>query len=190
MKVAEKYDLKIISIKDLVAYRMLHERLVEMDNEIEITTNSGKLKVYAFKQVNTGDLHFAIVFGSIHPDEDVLVKVFSHTMITEAFRFMFEKNTTPLEKVVQRFKSENSGIMLFMRQREKDTLILDKIKKMEDNQMTTYDKDMEDRDFGIGAQILTELGVKNVKLISSNPVKKIALKGYGLEIKEIVGIEK
>ncbi|MGE5354934.1 MAG: 3,4-dihydroxy-2-butanone-4-phosphate synthase [Deltaproteobacteria bacterium] len=188
INVAKKYDLKIISIKDLVAYRMQNERLIELDNQIDVKTQSGKLKVYAFRQINTGDLHFAIVFGNIYPEEDVLVKVYSHTMITEAFRFLFEMNPTPVEKIVNRFREENAGILLFMRQREKDSLILEKIKKMESTELSSEDKDMENRDFGIGAQILTELGVRSVKLISSNPVKKIALKGYGLEIKEIVTV--
>ena len=189
INVAKKYELKIISIKDLVAYRMKNERLIEIENRIEVNTKTGTMIVYSFRQINTNDLHFAIVFGNIFPEEDVLVKVYSHTLITEAFRFIFDQNNTPLEKVVNKFKEENSGILLFMRQREKDSLILEKIKKMGSEIPSNDEKEMENRDFGIGAQILIELGVKNVKLISSNPVKKIALKGYGLEIKEIVSVE-
>ena len=189
VNVAKKYELKIISIKDLVAYRMKNERLIELENKIEVNTKTGKRIVYSFRQLLTGDLHFAIVFGDIYPEDDVLVKVYSHTLITEAFRFMFDHNNTPIEKVVNKFREENSGILLFMRQREKDNLILEKIKRMESDLPHSDDKDMENRDFGIGAQILIELGVKNVRLISSNPVRKIALKGYGLEIKEIVSLD-
>ena len=95
-------------------------------------------------------------------------------------------NDGPLQKVIEKFIEEGKGVAIFMRQREKDPLELDKIKELESYSSAADDKDTETRDFGVGAQILRELGVRNVKLISANPVKKIALKGYGLDITEVV----
>lgn len=188
VEVAKKYELKIISIKDLVAYRMMNERLIELDSKIEVSTKYGNMQAYSYKQINTGDIHFALVYGSIISEEDIPVKVYSHSMITEAFRYMFDLNDSPMDKVIEKFKEEGKGVALFMRQREKDEFELEKIKKLESYQSSVDDKDNETRDFGVGAQILLDIGVKNVKLISSNPVRKIALKGYGLEIKELINL--
>ena len=189
VQIAEKFDLKIISIKDLVAYRMLNERLIEMKEQIDVNTQFGKVRAYSFLQLNTNDLHFAIVFGEIASEEDVVVKVYSHNLLLESFRSLLSTNNVPVNKVIEKITEYGSGVVLFMRQKEKDSTILDKIKQMEMTSQDFVENDKENRDFGVGAQILTELGVKNVKLISSNPVRKIALSGYGLEIKEFIHID-
>jgi 3,4-dihydroxy 2-butanone 4-phosphate synthase/GTP cyclohydrolase II len=186
IEVAKKYNLKIISIKDLVSYRLKNEKLIENEGSYVINTKYGLVTAYSFRQLNTDDLHFAMVVGDIYPEDDVLVKVYAHSLITEAFRMMFDVNDGPLQKVLDRFVEEGKGVAIFMRQREKDLLELDKIKKLESYSSAADDKDTETRDFGVGAQILRELGVKKVKLISANPVRKIALKGYGLEITEVI----
>lgn len=189
VEIAEKYNLKIISIKDLISFRLKNERLIEAVESVDIDSYFGNFKVFSFRQKTTGDIHFALVHGDILPNEDVMVKVYSHNLMLEAFRTLLNPSNISVNKVIDKIKENGSGVVIFMHQRDKDHFMLEKLKKMEQSGKDFVENDSENRDFGVGAQILLELGVKNVKLISSNPVRKIALKGYGLDIKEIVALD-
>jgi 3,4-dihydroxy 2-butanone 4-phosphate synthase/GTP cyclohydrolase II len=189
VEIGHKLGIKIISIKDLVAYRMSKERLVLLEFETELETSFGKFSVRAFRQITTGDIHLAFVMGKVFNDQPTLVRVHSSTETGDVLGILFEGYAEQLSKSLQLIAQNQSGILLFMRHGEKTESILEKLKTLDNNPNNNPKISDEQRDFGTGAQILRELGVSKIRLISNHKKKRVGLIGYGLEIIENILIE-
>lgn len=180
---ADRLELKLISIKDLVEYRMRTERIISKEVETDINSDLyGKFKVAAYRQNTTDDVHLAIYKGDITPGKPTAVRVHSNTETGDVIGLLFDGYAGKLDKAMKILSKEEAGVFLYMRHGEKGDQIIQKLKAIDadpDNDPVTS---REQRDFGIGAQILRDLNVGQIKLISSNDKKRIGLIGYGLEI--------
>jgi 3,4-dihydroxy 2-butanone 4-phosphate synthase/GTP cyclohydrolase II len=185
-EIAERFDLKIISIRDLVAYRMKNERLIEKVLQLQLPEDRGGFTMHVYKQLTNGDLHFALTKGSWARREPVLVRVHSSTETGDFLGTMFEDFGLTIKKAVRKIMTEEKGVLLYMRHSEKSADILDKIRVMAGEEPKGESGRKEQRDFGIGAQILRDLNVEKIRLLSKTPRKRVALPGYGLEIIESV----
>ena len=192
-RIADKFDLRIISIKDLVAYRMRTERIIKREMSVNLETRFGPFEVVAFTQLTTGDTHLAIKCGSWAPDEPVLVRVHSSTETADAIGTLFSDYGGKLLKVLRIISENGSGVLLYMRHNEKDNnTILARLKALELKQQgkdippVDNKGEMEQRDYGVGAQILRDLGISKLRLLTNNPRRRIGILGYGLEIVENV----
>ncbi|HMR89594.1 MAG TPA: 3,4-dihydroxy-2-butanone-4-phosphate synthase [Saprospiraceae bacterium] len=188
IEIGQSLGIKIITIKDLVAYRMQTERLVTKEMETEIQTPYGKFSVKAFRQLTTGDIHLAFSIGQFHTDEPTLVRVHSSTETGDILGILFDGYADQLTKSLQLIAKEGKGILLFMRHGEKTDSILDKLRSLDVNPYNNPATSDEQRDFGTGAQILREMGISKIKLISNHEKKRVGLIGYGLEIVENIHI--
>lgn len=194
VEIAEKFKLKIISIKDLVAYRMRTERIVRRELSVHLNTKYGPFEVIAYTQVTTGDTHLALRRGAWKPDEPVLVRVHSSTETGDAIGTIFNDYGGKLLRILEIIAHEGKGVLLYMRhsEKEKDNTILARLKALEDKQQGIEPKpvdnsaEMEQRDYGVGAQILRDLGVTKMRLLTNNPKRRIGIVGYGLEVVENV----
>ncbi len=192
LEIAARFDLKIISIKDLVAYRMRHERIIKREDSAIVHTRHGDFEVIAFRQITSGDIHIAFKKGQWLPDEPVLVRVHSASATGDILGTLVEDYGSQLNKVMEVIAEEGRGIIICMRHTEKSDAILHRIQQYKLHHETGHPaiferkQEMEQRDFGVGAQILRELGVTKLRLISNNPRKRIGLIGYGLEIVESI----
>jgi len=184
IEVAKKHDLKIISIKDLVAYRMLTERLITRELNVIKNTKHGEFEIIAYRDHTTQDVHLAIKKGHWHTDEPVLVRVHSSSETGDIVGYLFEDYGTQLEKAMEMIAHEGKGIVLYMHQSGNRDLILNYLRSL--GQETERASDMSQRDFGIGAQILRDLGVTKIRSITNHPRRRVGLIGYGLEIVENV----
>ena len=182
IRIAQRHDLKVISIKDLVSYRMRHERIVQEVFTTEMETRYGTLGIKLFSQITTGDMHLAVIKGDVHTDEPVLVRVHSSTLAGDLLGNLLENNGEVMQQAMIRIAEEGQGIFLFMRHGDGETLIQQIKNRVNQNLPDASPQ----RDFGIGAQILRELGVSKIKLLSRHPRKRIGLEGYGLEIVDLV----
>jgi 3,4-dihydroxy 2-butanone 4-phosphate synthase/GTP cyclohydrolase II len=197
VKVAAEHDLKIISIKDLVAYRMDNERLVQREEEVHMPTQYGNFELIAFRQITTGEIHLALKKGDWTKDEPVLVRVHSSCETGDILGSMRCDCGDQLHRAMQMVEAEGKGVVLYMRQEGRGIGLLNKLKtyKLQEEGLDTVEANhklgfrMDERDYGIGAQILRDLGISKIRLISNNPKKRIGLIGYGLEIVDNVGIE-
>lgn len=180
---ADKLDLKLISIKDLVEYRMRTERIITKEVETDIDSELyGKFKVAAYKQNTTDDVHLAIYKGNITPDKPTAVRVHSNTETGDVIGLLFDGYAEKLDKAMKILSKEEAGVFLYMRHGEKGDQIIQKLKAIDEDPNNDPVTSSEQRDFGIGAQILRDLNVGKISLISSNDKKRIGLIGYGLEI--------
>jgi len=192
LEIAARFDLKIISIKDLVAYRMRHERIIKREDSATVITRHGDFEVIAFRQITSGDIHIAFKKGHWLPDEPVLVRVHSASATGDILGTLVEDYGSHLNKVMEMIAEEGRGIVICMRHSEKSEAILSRIQQYklqyETGNPAIFERkqEIEQRDFGVGAQILRELGVTKLRLISNNPRKRIGLIGYGLEIVESI----
>ena len=188
IKLAERLDLKVISIKDLVAYRMRTERIVKRELSLNITTKYGELEVFAYTQLTTGDTHIAIKKGDWKLGDPVLTRVHSSTDVKDVLGNIFDGYGAKIDKALERLNQEEQGLLLYMRHAEKEKSILDELKALSQNpkeaKMTSLEK--EQRDFGVGAQILRDLSISKIRLLTNNPKRQIGILGYGLEIVEMV----
>lgn len=184
IKVAQKHDLKIISIKDLVAYRMLKERLVTQELTVKKMTKFGEFDIIAYRDQTTNDIHLALKLGTWHMDEPVPVRVHSTSETGDIVGYMLEDYGTQLEKALEFIAEEGKGVLLCMRHSEKNDIVLNYLRSMEQENEAEVHADMSQRDFGIGAQILRDLGVGKIRLITNHPRRRVGLVGYGLEIVE------
>ena len=189
LDISKNLDVKIISIKDLVAYRMRTERLVVKEMETEMETVYGKFSVKAFRQLTTNDIHLAFSIGNINDGSPCLVKVHSNTETGDILGILFDGCAERLSKSLQMIAQAQKGILLFMRHGEKTESILDKLKSLDNNPANNPPASDEQRDFGTGAQILRELGLSKIKLITHQTKKRIGLIGYGLEIVENIPLD-
>ncbi len=184
MDIAKEHDLKLISIKDLVAYRMKTERLVEKEMTTTLKTKYGKFNVTAYRQINTDDVHVAISMGNINSEDPILTKVHSNTETGDILGILFDGYAEKLHSALYKISEEGKGVLLYIRHGEKGNEIIEKLKELDTNPDNNPSASTEQRDFGVGAQILRDLGVQKIKLMTSNPRKRVGLIGYGLEIVE------
>jgi len=184
MDIAEEHDLKLISIKDLVAYRMKTERLVEKEMTTTLQTKYGEFNVAAYRQINTDDVNVAISMGNINSEDPILTKVHSNTETGDILGILFDGYADKLHSALYKISEEGKGILLYIRHGEKGNEIIEKLKELDTNPDNNPSASTEQRDFGVGAQILRDLGVQKIKLMTSNPRKRVGLIGYGLEIVE------
>lgn len=188
VEIAEHFDLKLIAIKDLVAYRMRNERLIKREVTAALETPYGDFEVTAFRQITTGDIHLAFKKGSWAPDEPVLVRVHSSTETGEVLGSVFGDYGLQLRNAIQLISKEEKGLLLYMRHGEKADAILYYLmefqRKRENGEEVEIEKrpEMTQRDFGVGAQILRDMGISKMRLISNSSRRRIGLIGYGLEI--------
>jgi 3,4-dihydroxy 2-butanone 4-phosphate synthase / GTP cyclohydrolase II len=195
--IATKFDLKIISIKDLIAYRLKHETLIKEEVRVNMPTKYGNFELCAFTQINTGEVHLAIKKGDWQKDEPVLVRVHSSCVTGDILGSLRCDCGDQLHSSLQIIEAEGKGVVLYMNQEGRGIGLLNKLKayKLQEQGRDTVEANLElgfgsdQRDYGVGAQILRALGVSKMKLMSNNPRKRAGLLGYGLEIVDTVSIE-
>ena len=196
LKVAEKFDLKIISIKDLIEYRLQHDSLVNEEVTVDMPTQWGHFKLHAFTASN-GQLHLALVKGNWEENEPVMVRVHSCCLTGDVFGSMRCDCGGQLHDAMKMIENEKRGVVLYMNQEGRGIGLLNKLKayKLQEEGKDTVEANIElgfksdQRDYGVGAQILRKLGVTRIKLITNNPKKRAGLGGYGLQIVENIPIE-
>lgn len=197
MEIAKKFDLKIISIKDLIAYRLRTECLIEEIVRVDMPTKFGNFELIAFQQKNTGEKHLALKKGNWEKDESVLVRVHSSCFTGDILHSLRCDCGEQLQKAMQMVENEGKGLVLYMNQEGRGIGLLNKLKayKLQEEGRDTVEANLalgfknDQRDYGVGAQILRHLGISKIKLMSNNPIKRAGLLGYGLEIVENVPIE-
>jgi 3,4-dihydroxy 2-butanone 4-phosphate synthase / GTP cyclohydrolase II len=197
VKVAERFNLKLVSIKDLIEYRIKKESLINREVEVNMPTEYGDFKLVAYQQTNTHETHMALVKGVWDKDEPVLVRVHSSCLTGDVFGSCRCDCGPQLHHAMQMVEREGKGVVLYMKQEGRGIGLLNKLKayKLQEEGFDTVEAniklgfDMDERDYGVGAQILRDLGITKIKLITNNPKKRVGLMGYGLEIVDNVPIE-
>ncbi len=196
-KVADRFGLKLVSIKDLIAFRMDAEKQIKRHVDVNMPTAYGDFKLAAFEQINTGEVHMALIKGTWKKNESVLVRVHSSCVTGDIFGSCRCDCGSQLHSAMQMVEENGSGVVLYMKQEGRGIGLLNKLKayKLQEEGLDTVEAnlqlgfDMDNRDYGIGAQILHDLGICKIRLITNNPKKRVGLMGYGLEIVENVAIE-
>ncbi len=196
-KVAKRFGLKLISIEDLVAYRMRTERSIERIVEVNMPTDYGDFHLIAFKQKDTGEEHLALVKGTWEKDEPVLVRMHSSCLTGDIFGSRRCDCGPQLHAAMEMVQREGKGVVVYMQQEGRGIGLLNKLKayKLQEQGADTVEAnlmlgfEMDARDYGVGAQILHDLGVRRIRLLTNNPKKRAGLIGYGLEIVENVPIQ-
>lgn len=197
VKVAEKFDLKIISIKDLISYRLKSESLIERGEEVFMPTKYGEFKLIPYLQKTTGHEHVALIKGDLSGADPVLVRVHSSCATGDIFGSMRCECGDQLHAAMRAIEKEGRGVLVYMNQEGRGIGLMNKIKayKLQEQGMDTVEANMhlgfdpDERDYGVGAQILRDLGIVKMKLLSNNPVKRIGLEAFGLDIVDNVPIE-
>ena len=195
--IAKKFDLKIVSIEDLIAYRMKNETLIEELVEIKMPSKYGNFQLKAFKQLTTGEEHLAIIKGKWDPDESVPVRVHSSCFTGDILGSLRCDCGDQLQEALKMIEKAGKGVVLYMNQEGRGIGLVNKLKayKLQEEGYDTLEANLklgfkgDERDYGVGAQILRASGVKKMKLISNNPKKRTGLVGYGLEITDTIPIE-
>ncbi len=195
--VAKKFDMKIVSIADLIEYRLQNESLIERQIDVKLPTAVGDFDLVAFKQTANGQDHLALVKGEWDLDEPVLVRVHSSCVTGDIFGSCRCDCGEQLQKAMEMIEEEGRGVIVYMNQEGRGIGLLNKLKayKLQEEGMDTVEANielgfkMDERDYGVGAQILRDLGVRKIRLMSNNPKKRKGLIGYGLEIVESVGLQ-
>lgn len=196
-KVAEEFGLKIISIRDLIAYRLKEETIIEKGETVDLPTEYGHFRLTPFRQKSNGYEHIALTKGKWTPDEAVLVRVHSSCMTGDIFGSLRCDCGEQLHCAMQMIEKEGKGVVLYLNQEGRGIGLMAKIAayKLQEQGLDTVDAnthlgyDPDERDYGVGAQILREIGVGKMRLITNNPTKRAGLNGFGLEIVENVPIE-
>ncbi len=196
-EIAKKFDLKIISIEQLVEYRLKSESLIQMEVEIKLPTEQGDFKMRAYTNTNTGQEHLAIYKGEWTEDEAVLVRVHSSCMTGDIFGSCRCDCGPQLKKAMEMIEKEGKGVIVYMNQEGRGIGLMNKLKayKLQEEGYDTLEANIklgfkgDQRDYGIGAQIIRELGITKMKLMTNNPTKRTGLTGYGIEVVENVPLE-
>jgi 3,4-dihydroxy 2-butanone 4-phosphate synthase/GTP cyclohydrolase II len=196
-KIADKFDLKLVTIKDLIEYRLNTESLITREIGVNMPTEWGQFELIAFKQKNTGDTHLALVKGEWEIDEPVMVRVHSSCVTGDIFGSCRCDCGAQLHAAMGMVEKEGKGVILYMFQEGRGIGLLNKLKayKLQEQGRDTVEANLElgfsmdERDYGVGAQILRDLGAHKIRLISNNPKKRAGLLGYGLEIVDSIPIE-
>jgi 3,4-dihydroxy 2-butanone 4-phosphate synthase/GTP cyclohydrolase II len=197
LEVAKKFDLKIVSIADLIKYRIEHESLIKREISVQMPTHSGDFDLIAYRQKDTGHEHLALIKGQWTEDEPVLVRVHSSCLTGDIFGSCRCDCGEQLQKAMEKIEEEGKGVIVYMNQEGRGIGLLNKLKayKLQEQGLDTVEANiqlgfgMDERDYGIGAQILRDLGIRKMRLMSNNPRKRTGLIGYGLEIVENVPLK-
>jgi 3,4-dihydroxy 2-butanone 4-phosphate synthase/GTP cyclohydrolase II len=197
IKLAKKFELKLISIKDLIAYRLKTESLIEEDVRVNMPTKYGNFELIAFKQINTGEEHMALKKGSWKKDEPILVRVHSSCMTGDILGSLRCDCGDQLHAAMKMVEAEGKGVILYMNQEGRGIGLINKLKayKLQEEGRDTVEANIElgfeqdARDYGVGAQILRQMGITKIKLISNNPRKRAGITGFDLEIVDTIPIE-
>ena len=197
VEVAKQWDMKIITIKDLIAYRLQKESLVERGVEVHMPTEYGDFRLIPFRQKSNGMEHVALFKGEWSKDEPRLVRMHSSCATGDIFGSKRCDCGEQLHRAMQLIEKEGKGMVVYLNQEGRGIGLMEKMKayKLQENGMDTVDANLhlghaaDERDYGVGAQILRELGVGKMRLITNNPVKRVGIESYGLEVVENVPIE-
>lgn len=195
--VADRFNLKLVTIKDLIAYRMRVESQIRKQVTVNMPTAYGDFTLTAYEQLNTSEVHMALIKGTWEKDEPVMVRVHSSCVTGDIFGSCRCDCGSQLHNAMMMVENEGKGVVLYMKQEGRGIGLLNKLKayKLQEEGLDTVEAnlqlgfDMDNRDYGIGAQILHDLGIRKIKLITNNPKKRVGLMGYGLEIVDNIGIE-
>ncbi len=195
--IADKFKLKLVSIDDLIAYRLSNESLIEEQIIVELPTDFGDFKLKAYRQTNTGDDHLVLYKGAWTVDEPVLVRVHSSCVTGDIFGSCRCDCGTQLHSALRMVEKEGRGAVVYMNQEGRGIGLINKLKayKLQESGMDTVEANEhlgfkgDQRDYGVGAQIIRDMGISKLKLITNNPKKRVGLIGYGLEIVENISIE-
>ncbi len=196
-RIAERFALKMISIKDLIEYRLRHDSLIERREEVDMPTEYGSFRLRAYSEKLTGDVHLALIKGEWSEGEPILVRVHSSCATGDIFGSCRCDCGKQLHAAMRMVEKAGQGVILYMQQEGRGIGLLNKLKayKLQESGLDTVEANlqlgfkMDERDYGVGAQILRDLGVSRMRLISNNPAKRAAIMGYGLEILEKVPLE-
>ncbi|QXD15556.1 bifunctional 3,4-dihydroxy-2-butanone-4-phosphate synthase/GTP cyclohydrolase II [Rhodocaloribacter litoris] len=196
-EIARRFDMRLITIKDLIAYRMRTEKLIERVVEVQMPTRYGDFRLVAYEERLTGDVHLALTKGTWNEDEPVLVRVHSQCVTGDIFGSKRCDCGDQLARAMQQVEREGRGVVLYMKQEGRGIGLLNKLRayRLQEEGLDTVEANealgfkMDHRDYGIGCQILRDLGIRKLRLMTNNPTKRIGLAGYGLEIVERVPIE-
>ncbi len=195
--IAKKFDLKLICIKDLIEYRLKHESLIRKEVSVKLPTEWGNFDMIAYTQVDTGENHLAIIKGTWDKEEPILVRVHSSCMTGDIFGSCRCDCGPQLHKAMEMIEKEGKGCIIYMNQEGRGIGLVNKLKayRLQEQGFDTVEANlklgfkMDQRDYGIGAQIIRDLGITKMRLMSNNPTKRAGIIGYGLEIVENIGIE-
>jgi 3,4-dihydroxy 2-butanone 4-phosphate synthase/GTP cyclohydrolase II len=195
-EIAEKFDFRIISIKDLIEYRIKRDSLIEEIVRVDMPTLFGHFKLVAFQEKNSSNEHLALIKGSWKPDEPVMVRVHSSCFTGDILGSMRCDCGEQLHKAMEMVEAEGTGVILYMNQEGRGIGLLNKLKayRLQEEGMDTVEANLhlgfqtDQRDYGVGAQILRHLGVSKLRLLTNNPKKRVGLIGYGLEIVDNISL--
>lgn len=196
-EIAARFSLKIVSIKDLIAYKLSKETQIKEQERVQMPTKYGMFELIAFEQLNTGEIHLAIKKGDWKKDEPIMVRVHSSCMTGDILGSLRCDCGDQLHIALKMIEAEGKGLVLYMNQEGRGIGLLNKLKayKLQEEGLDTVEANlqlgfgMDERDYGIGAQILRHLGISKMRLMSNNPRKRAGLLGYGLEVVETIAIE-
>ena len=194
---ARQYNIKIITIRDLIAYRLKQESLVEKGVEVDMPTAYGHFRLIPFRQLSNGLEHVALIKGEWQPDEPVLVRVHSSCMTGDIFGSRRCECGEQLHLAMQIIEKEGRGAVIYLNQEGRAIGLMEKIQayKLQEDGLDTVDANIrlghkaDERDYGVGAEILRQIGIRKMRLLSNNPVKRVGLEAYGIEIVESVPLE-
>ena len=197
MVIAKQFNLKIISIKDMIAYRLKQESIVDKGEEVDLPTKYGHFRLIPFRQKSNGLEHVALIKGTWNDDEAVLVRMHSSCATGDIFGSMRCECGEQLHKAMETIEKEGKGVIVYLSQEGRGIGLMNKIAayKLQEEGLDTVDANLrlgfaaDERDYGVGATILHEVGAKNIRLMTNNPKKRAGLEGYGLKIVENVPIE-
>lgn len=196
-EMADKYDIKLISIADLIAYRLKEESIVEKGEEVDMPTQYGHFRLIPFRQKSNGLEHVALIKGDLKGAEPVLVRVHSSCATGDIFGSLRCDCGDQLHKALQMVEKEGRGAVIYLNQEGRGIGLMEKMRayKLQENGMDTVDANIclghqaDERDYGVGAQILRHLGITKMRLMTNNPVKRVGLEAYGLTVVENIPIE-
>jgi 3,4-dihydroxy 2-butanone 4-phosphate synthase/GTP cyclohydrolase II len=194
LKISRKFGIKIITIKDLITYRLQRESIIEIGEKVKLPTNMGEFEFIPFRQMTNGIEHAALIKGTWTKEEPVMVRVHSSCFTGDIFHSLRCDCGPQLDKAMEMVEAEGKGVVIYLSQEGRGIGLLNKIKsyKLQEQGMDTFQANIklgfgeDERDYGVGASIMRELGLGNVRLISNNPVKRAGLEGYGIKIVETI----